>query len=100
MASKRFFSPRLKFRNYERLNASLLDRCLASAKAQADPEHKEWQLGSASTSAARPAAGRSHPGSRPDSPTPVHGEVSNAARGELRSIGADADSLFHFLVRL
>jgi transposase len=37
----RFFTPRLKFRSYEELNAYLLDRCVAFAKAQAHPEQKE-----------------------------------------------------------
>ena len=37
----RFFTPRLKFRSYEELNAYLLDRCVAFAKAQPHPEQKE-----------------------------------------------------------
>jgi transposase len=37
----RFFTPRLKFKSYEELNAYLLDRCVAFAKAQAHPEQKE-----------------------------------------------------------
>ncbi len=38
---ERFFTPRLKFKSYEELNAWLLDRCVAHAKAQAHPEQKE-----------------------------------------------------------
>lgn len=38
---ERFFTPRLKFKTYEDLNAWLLDRCVAYAKAQAHPELKE-----------------------------------------------------------
>jgi transposase len=37
----RFFTPRLKFKSYEELNAYLLDRCVAFAKVQAHPEQKE-----------------------------------------------------------
>ena len=37
----RFFTPRLKFKSYEELNAYLLDRCVAFSKAQAHPEQKE-----------------------------------------------------------
>ena len=37
----RFFTPRLKFKTYEELNAYLLDRCVAFAKVQAHPEQKE-----------------------------------------------------------
>jgi hypothetical protein len=38
---ERFFTPRLKFRSYEELNAWLLDRCVAYAKAQPHPELKD-----------------------------------------------------------
>jgi transposase len=38
---ERFFTPRLKFKSYEELNAWLLDRCVAYAKAQAHPELKD-----------------------------------------------------------
>lgn len=38
---ERFFTPRLKFKTYEDLNAWLLDRCVAYAKTQAHPELKE-----------------------------------------------------------
>jgi transposase len=38
---QRFFSPRLKFKSYAELNAYLLDRCVAHAKASAHPEQKE-----------------------------------------------------------
>jgi transposase len=37
----RFFTPRLKFKSYEELNAYLLDRCVVFAKVQAHPEQKE-----------------------------------------------------------
>ena len=38
---QRFFSPRLKFKSYAELNAYLLDRCVAHAKASAHPEQKD-----------------------------------------------------------
>jgi hypothetical protein len=38
MVRQRFFSPRLKFKSYAELNAYLLDRCVAYAKAAAHPE--------------------------------------------------------------
>jgi len=41
MVRQRFFSPRLKFKSYAELNAFLLDRCVAHAKAAAHPEQKE-----------------------------------------------------------
>lgn len=38
---ERFFTPRLKFKNYDELNAWLLDRCVAYARTQPHPEQKE-----------------------------------------------------------
>ncbi|MFN0219240.1 MAG: IS21 family transposase [Hyphomicrobium sp.] len=38
---ERFFTPRLKFKSYEELNAWLLDRCVVHAKAQPHPELKD-----------------------------------------------------------
>jgi hypothetical protein len=38
---QRFFSPRLKFKCYAELNAFLLDRCVAHARATAHPEQKD-----------------------------------------------------------
>jgi hypothetical protein len=38
---ERFFTPRLKFKSYEELNAWLLDRCVAHAKTQPHPEFKD-----------------------------------------------------------
>ena len=37
----RFFTPRLKFKTYEELNAWLLDRCIAYARSQPHPEFKD-----------------------------------------------------------
>jgi transposase len=38
---RRFFTPRLKFKSYEDLNGYLLDRCIAYARSQPHPEHKD-----------------------------------------------------------
>jgi len=38
---ERFFTPRLKFKSYDELNAWLLDRCIAYAKEQRHPEQKD-----------------------------------------------------------
>ncbi len=38
---ERFFSPRLKFKSYDELNAYLLDRCVAYTKAHPHPEQKD-----------------------------------------------------------
>ena len=38
---ERFFTPRLKFKSYDELNAWLLDRCVTYAKEQSHPEHKD-----------------------------------------------------------
>jgi len=38
---ERFFTPRLKFKNYDELNAWLLDRCVAYARSQPHPEMKD-----------------------------------------------------------
>ena len=44
---QRFFSPRVRVKSYEELNAWLLDRCIAWAKAQPHPEVRDrtiWQM--------------------------------------------------------
>jgi transposase len=38
LVRERFFTPRLRFKNYEELNAWLVDRCIAYAKAHRHPE--------------------------------------------------------------
>ena len=38
LVRERFFTPRLRFKSYDDLNASLVDKCLAWAKAHAHPE--------------------------------------------------------------
>jgi transposase len=41
LVRERFFTPRLRFKNYNELNAWLLDRCIAYAKAHRHPELSE-----------------------------------------------------------
>ena len=38
LVRERFFTPRLRFKSYEEMNAWLLDRCVAYAKAHHHPE--------------------------------------------------------------
>jgi transposase len=38
LVRERFFTPRLRFNNYDELNAWLLDKCVAWAKAHLHPE--------------------------------------------------------------
>ena len=47
LVRERFFTPRLKVKSYDELNAWLVDKCLAWAKAHAHPEQSErtiWRL--------------------------------------------------------
>ena len=56
---ERFFTPRLRMASYEELNAWLLDRCVAYAKAHKHPEltdHTIWQA----LEAERPRLGTDH----------------------------------------
>ena len=47
LVRERFFTPRLRFKTYDELNAWLLDKCVACAKAHAHPERPEqtvWEV--------------------------------------------------------
>ena len=47
LVRERFFTPRLRFKSYDELNAWLLDKCVAWAKAHAHPERPEqtiWEV--------------------------------------------------------
>jgi transposase len=47
LVRERFFSPRLRATNYDELNAWLLDKCVAHARAHRHPEQREqtvWQV--------------------------------------------------------
>jgi transposase len=47
LVRERFFTPRLRFKTYDELNAWLLDRCIAYAKAHPHPERPErtvWEV--------------------------------------------------------
>jgi hypothetical protein len=47
LVRERFFTPRLRFNTYDDLNAWLMDRCIAYAKAHPHPESSErtvWEV--------------------------------------------------------
>jgi transposase len=47
LVRERFFTPRLRFKSYDELNAWLVDKCLAWAKAHPHPEQSErtiWEM--------------------------------------------------------
>ena len=47
LVRERFFTPRLRFKSYDELNAWLMDKCIAWAKAHAHPERPEqtiWEV--------------------------------------------------------
>jgi len=44
LVRERFFTPRLRFKTYEELNAWLLDQCVGYAKAHRHPEEREWTV--------------------------------------------------------
>ena len=57
---RRFFTPRLRFKSYAELNAWLLDRCIAWAKAHPHPEQKDrtiWEMFEAERPSLVPYAG-------------------------------------------
>ena len=57
LVRERFFTPRLRFKSYEELNAWLLDRCVAYAKAHRHPELRGPDgLGGVRGGAAEPGA--------------------------------------------
>jgi transposase len=61
LVRRRFFTPRLRFRNYEELNAWLLDQCIAFAKAHRHserPEQTVWEAFEAERASLVPYAGR------------------------------------------
>jgi len=44
LVRERFFTPRLRFKNYDELNAWLTDKCIAYAKAHRHPELTEQTI--------------------------------------------------------
>src|SRR6267154_1614917 len=61
VGKERFFTPRLRFKNYDELNAWLLDKCIAYAKAHRHPELTEqtvWEVFEAERPKLVPYAGR------------------------------------------
>jgi len=61
LVRERFFSPRLRVKSYEELNAWLLDQCIAYAKAHRHPEFRHqtvWEAFEAERPSLVPYAGR------------------------------------------
>jgi transposase len=61
LVRERFFTPRLRVKSYDELNAWLLDQCVAYAKAHRHPERRDqtvWQMFEAERSSLVPYAGR------------------------------------------
>ena len=61
LVRERFFTPRLRFKTYDELNAWLLDQCIAYAKAHRHPEFADrtiWEVFEAERSKLVPVAGR------------------------------------------
>ena len=61
LVRERFFTPRLRVKNYEELNALLLDRCVAYARAHRHPEQRErtvWEVFEAERPSLVPYTGR------------------------------------------
>ncbi|MFS8039432.1 IS21 family transposase [Xanthobacter sp. AM11] len=61
LVRERFFTPRLRVKSYDELNAWLLDQCIAYAKGHPHPERREetiWQTFEAERPALVPYAGR------------------------------------------
>jgi transposase len=61
LVRERFFTPRVRVKSFDELNAFLLDQCIAYAKAHRHPEQRErtiWQVFEAERPALVPYAGR------------------------------------------
>ena len=61
LVRERFFTPRVRVKSYEELNALLLDQCVAYAKAHRHPELRDrtiWEVFEAERPALVPYAGR------------------------------------------
>jgi hypothetical protein len=61
LVRERFFTPRLRFKNLDELNAWLLDKCIAYAKAHRHPELADqtiWEVFEAERPKLVPYAGR------------------------------------------
>ncbi len=55
LVRERFFTPRLRFRSYDELNAWLLDRCTAHAQRAAHPELRDYTVWQVFEAADQPA---------------------------------------------
>ena len=61
LVRERFFTPRLRFKTYDELNAWLLEQCVNYARAHAHPEVRDqtiWQMFEAERPSLVPYAGR------------------------------------------
>jgi len=61
LVRERFFTPRLRVKNYDELNAWLLDQCIAYARARRHPEQRDqtvWEMFEAERPNLVPYAGR------------------------------------------
>ena len=61
LVRERFFAPRVRARSYDELNAFLLDRCVAHARAHRHPEQRDrtvWEAFEAGRPSSVPFAGR------------------------------------------
>jgi hypothetical protein len=61
LVRERFFTPRLRFKNYDELNAWLLDKCIAYTRAHRHPEFTDrtiWEVFEAERPKLVPYAGR------------------------------------------
>jgi transposase len=61
LVRERFFTPRLRVKSYEELNAWLIDQCVAHARAHRHPEHRHrtvWEVFEAERPSLVPYAGR------------------------------------------
>ena len=61
LVRERFFTPRLRVKSYEELNAWLIDQCVAHARAHRHPEQRErtvWEVFEAERPSLVPYAGR------------------------------------------
>jgi transposase len=61
LVRERFFTPRLRFKTYDELNAWLVDRCVAHARAQPHPEQRDrtvWAMFEAERPSLVPYGGR------------------------------------------
>ena len=88
---ERFFTPRLRFKSYDELNAWLMDKCIAWAQAHGHPERPDHDLGGV-----REGAAEAHSLSRPLRRVPcawvpgTRGYLREIRTSDLFGAGVDA----------